>query len=779
MENLNIENDKRFQIIASYIPNAFAYQVLIEPDGKRTFFYVSPYVQEVAGVTPEEVMNNPDLLLDQILPEDMPILERAEESARKELSVFNVKLRVRRADGEIRWANLCSAPRVLEAGKILWDGIYLDVTDQITIQQEIEIRRRAEQALLDSENRFQAAMQYSPIGLAIVSPDGKFLEVNPSLCRMLHLSEGELLATNFQSITHPEDLAKDLTFLDQLIKGDRKSYQMEKRYRDKEGRYFWIQLDVSLVRDTDGRPKYFVSQIQDIQERKRTEQALLDREEHLSQITENVNAVFGMTDFENSKLYYISPAYERIWGRTVKSHYERPNSWLDNIHPEDRERVKNASNRGLRDGTYNETFRVIHPDGSEHWIHDRSFPVRSGDTRDNRVVGMAQDITKQKFLEQELFHAQRLESMGTLAGGIAHDFNNILAIIMSYASLLGEIGSDPEKTRELIDVIVSTSQRGAAIVKQLLTLSKKAELSLQSLSLEGLIQESLVMIRETFPKHIEVISHLETQEVIIRADHIQMHQIFLNLLLNAKDAMPEGGSLSIHTKKVSREEVLSKHPDATANEYARIEISDTGMGIDEETQRRIFDPFFTTKGVGKGTGLGLSLVHGIIQNHKGFLSFESELGEGTTFILFFPIDTDSAQEANTPERSPEKISHPSKKVILIVEDEKHLSEWTAHALSKAGFESILAEDGEVGVELFARNASAIGIVICDLGLPKLSGYHVLEQIRRIDKEVPMILVTGHLDPKLKDSLDKLNLKAILQKPYDWNSMLKILEELDV
>lgn len=283
--------------------------------------------------------------------------------------------------------------------------------------------------------------------------------------------------------------------------------------------------------------------------------------------------------------------------------------------------------------TFKRKKRYIHKDGHHLWVQIDVTLIRNKIGNPNYFAIQFQDITKHHELEKQLIHSQRMESIGSLAGGVAHDFNNILTVVLGYTTLLQKNAEHPEKILQYSEIIKKTAERGSSLIKQLLTLARKVESDLKPSIVNDLLSEAVHIAASTFPKSIRVISDLPQDPILVQADHNQIHQVFLNLFLNAKDAMPSGGLLSIRLRMEEGDFISPEQSQKTAV----IEILDSGTGIDRKTIRKIFDPFFTTKEPGKGTGLGLSIVYGILENHKGKIKVESELGSGTKFSVYLPV----------------------------------------------------------------------------------------------------------------------------------------------
>ncbi len=629
---------------------------------------------------------------------------------------------------------------------------------------------------ISREILFQTAVQHAPNGFAIVSPEGRWMNVNPSFSKITGYSETELLATDFQSITHPEDLEGGLKKIENLLGGTEDTFSMEKRYKHKNGNYIWVQSDISLVRKKDKTPNYFVTHVQEISDRKKAEKDLRDSEERFRQLAETIDEVFWIKDADFHNLLYVSPAYERIFGRPLAELFVNPESWLDSVHPDDFENVRDTIHKQREAGSYNAKFRILHPDGAERWIRIRSFPVLGSEGQIDKIVGVARDITKQHELEKQLAHSQRMESVGSLAGGVAHDFNNILTVIMGFASLLEQNPSNPQKVLQSVKVILKTAERGASLVKQLLTLARKAESVFQPLVINDLIQEALNIARSTFPKSILISSEIQPDPIRIHADYTQIHQIFVNLILNAKDAMPNGGNLSVKMREAEPNEIVTNERSEDFRKYVLLEIADTGTGMDPETKSKIFDPFFTTKGLGKGTGLGLALVYGIVESHRGFITVDTTLHEGTKFRVFLPIESKNDTNNSGVEKiESERIAE--QKNILLVEDEEMIREPLKNYLFDQGYNLLVAKDGVEALSVFSQNKEKIQAVICDFNLPKMNGLEVLQTIRSQKPEAILILASGYIDPQVRHEAEKIGLKSIIQKPYRFETILKMIQEI--
>ncbi|MBI4659411.1 MAG: response regulator [Verrucomicrobia bacterium] len=377
---------------------------------------------------------------------------------------------------------------------------------------------------------------------------------------------------------------------------------------------------------------------------------------------------------------------------------------------------------------------------------------------------LANDITQRLALEAQLRQSQKMESLGTLAGGIAHDFNNLLCIILGHASSVVESRLDEEASRRCLESIIRAAHRGASLVRQILTFARKTELSLEPVNINTLIEELTKMLVDTFPRTIRFSHRLSHSLPFVTGNSNQLHQALLNLCLNARDAMPQGGELTLRTEIINAAALHTRFPEMLPIDYLCISLSDTGVGMDEATLSRIFEPFFTTKGRDQGSGLGLAVAYGVVKSHNGFIEAESEVGRGTIFRIYLPVPICLSQ-GEAVELRPSDEPCRGTETILVVEDEESLQELMTALLTQNGYKVLTAGDGLEAVEIFRRHQDEIALVIADLGLPKLSGTEAVSRIKAIRPDAKSILASGYLDPDLANDLQKIGAKDFIQKPY--------------
>src|SRR5450432_464830 len=383
--------------------------------------------------------------------------------------------------------------------------------------------------------------------------------------------------------------------------------------------------------------------------------------------------------------------------------------------------------------------------------------------------------TKRKRLEQQLIQAKKMEGLGTLAGGIAHDFNNILAIILGNTMRLEDWKKHPEQMPEAIKVVRDAVARGASLVQQLLTSARQTEARFTSLDLNMLVHELEKMLAATFPKTINFVLQLEPNLPPAKADRSQIHQVLLNLCVNARDAIPRDGTITLVTGVTAGDELREYFSGVNADRYLFVRVMDTGTGISKRVKPHIFEPFYTTKERSKGTGLGLSVVYGVVNNHRGFVQVDSEPGHGTTFSVYLPLG--SATEPALGESGSVGQPDDSARTIMLVEDEEMLRELGVMMLEGEGYRVLAAKDGIEAVEMFEMHADEIGLVVCDLGLPRLGGRDVFLRMKEIKPSVRAIVASGYLEPNLRTEILRAGVLDTVQKPYDFREMIEKIRSI--
>ncbi|MDA8423239.1 MAG: ATP-binding protein [Nitrospiraceae bacterium] len=371
------------------------------------------------------------------------------------------------------------------------------------------------------------------------------------------------------------------------------------------------------------------------------------------------------------------------------------------------------------------------------------------------------DITEKKRLEERLVRSQKLEAIGTLAAGMAHDFNNLLTAILGYSGIMLKMTKEDDPFYKPVSVINDAAKRGAALGKKILTITRKEKMEAKPVNVNDLINQSIDLLRSSFPRNVDVVMHLDAS-LPTTADPSQLQQVIINLAVNARDAMPDGGTLTVETAVADPATGVSSLAPAHGPGFIKLSVSDTGMGIGPDAQSRIFDPFFTTKEVGKGTGLGLYIVHSIITNHGGYINVYSEPRKGTRFNIYLPISTDASIEARS-----EAMDISGNETVLIIDDEPHVRDLCKDMLVPLGYTVLIADSGSHGIKLYREHQAKISLVILDIIMPQMGGNEVFHALKTINKYVPILLYSGYSHNNFSGINDLLKSGAagFIQKPF--------------
>ncbi len=500
---------------------------------------------------------------------------------------------------------------------------------------------------------------------------------------------------------------------------------------------------------------------------------LIEKLERFKMIIENAHDAVVVTD-RNGNIEYVNRTFEKITGYTLKEVIgKNPRILKSGLH--DDMFYKKLWQTLLRGETWKGEFINKKKNGELYYTSANIFPLTLYGDNITHFVSIQRDITEEKKLYEHLLRAQKMEAIGTLASGIAHDFNNILTSVLGYAELLKDNLEEDSNLYRYADIIEKSAERGAQLARKILTITRKEHIEFRSINLNDVVHEVVELLKKSIPKEITIDVKLDPDIPFIKADPSQISQVILNLAINAKDAMPEGGRLLIATSKVGNENGAQGIP--LSKGFVRLTVEDTGKGIPKEYQTKIFDPFFTTKEPGKGTGLGLFIVHTIVMNHGGYINLYSEPHMGTRFNIYFPT-----AEKEGPEKKEVSISSPVKGgTVLVIDDEESICDLYEDVLKPHGISVIKATDPREGIRLFRSNPN-IDITVLDLIMPGMSGREVFQILKEIRPDAKIVLSSGY-SAELYEDVEKMlssGAKVFLQKPVSPKTILttiiKILNE---
>lgn len=652
--------------------------------------------------------------------------------------------------------------------------------------RDVTKRKRAEQAVQESEERYRAFIINSTEGIWRIELDqplplslpedeqvkhiyaySYIAESNDAMARMYGYSSAEEFVGARLTDLHDLSDPNNYEHLRNVIRAGYRLSDTLTHEVDKHGqtRYFLNNI-VGIVED--GFVVRFWGSQRDVTEQRRKDALLKESEEKYRQLFEDSKDVVFISTPEGNFLE-INQAGIELFGYASKEELMHVNIGRDlYVDPIDREKA----GQFLVQQGYLKDYEMLvkRKDGKRLIIKETSTPVRNQRGKIIAYRGIIRDVTEQKLLEEQLRRAQKMEGIGTLAGGIAHDFNNILTIILAYASNLDEQAISREKYIHNLSAIKKAVERGAGMVRQLLTFARKASGVFNPVNVNETVSELSKLLAETFPPKIEFKLQLAEYLPVINADVSQLQQAIMNLCVNARDAIEssaqpsQAGTLTMTTQVVSGEILRGRFHQARESEYVLISVADTGTGMDENTRTRIFEPFFTTKELGKGTGLGLAVVYGVVNSHHGFIDVETKQAGGTTMHLYFPVhQTGFITYESSQKQDSEKPDKGS--MVLLVEDEEMLLELLQTLLEENGYKVLVAKDGREAVEIYTRHKDEISVVLSDMGLPKLGGWEAFQKMKEINPRVKSILASGYLDPNLRADMIKAGAKDFVQKPY--------------
>jgi two-component system, cell cycle sensor histidine kinase and response regulator CckA len=671
----------------------------------------------------------------------------------------NFASQLRRKDGSSVWVLENVKPVLGQDGTpTMIEGTLVDISQQKSAETA---RSLAEQALIDSETRYRRLFETAKDGILILDfASGEIADVNPFLVEMLGYTHAEFVGRKLWEIGPFKDIpASRAAFSELQSKG-------VIRYDDlpletKDGRRINVEF-VSNVYPVDGT-QVVQCNIRDITVRAQAEEALKISETHHRSVFEGaVHGIYRGT--LDGRFLDVNPALVAMLGYSSAEEVLKLSVTQD-VFAEPEEGLRLLP-KWKQTGEIEEEVQWKRRD-------QRLITVRlSGrvlGTEHQRAAGIeviAEDVTERRVLEEQLRQAQKIEAMGQLAGGMAHEFNNYLGIVLGYSELLLEEAAATEGLRRNVAEIKAATQRAASLTRQLLALSRRQVLEPKVLDVNSVVWETHKLLRRLIPENIDLVPVMEPNLQPVKVDPAQIQQILINLVVNARDAMPQGGKIVIETANVELDEDYAGcHIDVQPGAYVMLSVSDNGSGIDEPTQARIFEPFFTTKQAGKGTGLGLSTVYGIVRQSGGHITVESASHQGTRFRIYLPptAATEIKPEDETPPIQAEVLT--GTETVLVVEDEAALRRLISVSLEKRGYAVLAAADGAEAIRIIENNAGNIDLVVSDIMMPKLNGLELMKRATALRPDVQFLLISGYMEDITRLPEHFVQDTGYLEKPF--------------
>ncbi len=668
----------------------------------------------------------------------------------------------RRADGTPIWIEGHYTPLFNSEGKFI---------GHFGVQRDITERKKIEDALRTSEERYYIAAKHTGqivYDLDIISGKISWIGAIEQVTGFSAKEFADLDLERWAECVHPDDRAEAIAKLNEAIHAA-KPYNAIYRFRRKDGSYIYIEDSGDCLADATGKAYRMIGTMKDITERKKTE-ALLQEQ---ALLIDSVHDAIIVRSLDDCALFWSKSA-ERIYGYSAHEVIGKPIAEL--IWEQNGASVRQLIQMVLKEGYWSGELHKRHKNGSKVIVEARWTLTYDEHGKPKVIVSVETDITEQRRLQLQFLQSQRLDSLGRLASGIAHDLNNILTPMSLSVELLSSKLTD-EKSQSWLKALQRNLDRGADLVRQILLFARGSEARMRPISLAEVLDDVKLFIQNTFPKNIVFETHVAPDLPRVMADATQIYQVLLNLAINARDAMPKGGTLSLRLERFFiRENDTLIHIDAKVGEYVLMTISDTGTGMSAEVLDKIFEPFFTTKEMGKGTGLGLSTVFSIVKNHRGFITVYSELGKGTVFKVYLPALAE--KEAKSPTTiAPIGQQSGQGKGVLIIDDEEAICESARMVLTAHGYTVLTTQTGQAGLELFKSHQDRVAVAIVDMTMPGIDGLTTVQALRALKPNLKIIAASGLIESERLTALKRENVEAFLYKPFEAAKLLQLLSEI--
>ncbi|WP_353932157.1 PAS domain S-box protein [Okeanomitos corallinicola TIOX110] len=726
--------------------------------------YVNPAYEKIWGRSCQSLVENPISWIEAIHPEDRDQTLATIEKYHQNDEGANLEYRIVHPHQSVKWLWVRCFPIKNEQGEILYFG---------GIAEDITERKLAEQSFRESESRLNIAIETAQIGIWEKKVNNPHKCIwSDSIGPLYGLLEGSLCPPHeeFFKLIYPEDhhiLRQAIS--NSIEKGE--EFTIEYRVVWPDDSIHWLSSTGKTLYNQEGEPLKIIGTSMDISDRKHKEQKLHEQAELLDIATD---AIF-VRDFQTEIVFWNKGA-EKIYGwskdEAIGSNLHDLLYGNEKISP--RQEVV-ALKDVVKLGTWHGELRKQTKCGQDIIVESRWSLMLDNDGQPKSILIVDTDITKKKELEEQFYRNQRVESIGTLAGGIAHDLNNILSPILISAQLLkGKFAQDTERHLQMLNIIENNARRGSYLVKQVLSFTRGLKGERTTVQVKHLITEILNFAKRTFPKSIEFTTQIPEHLGTVFGDSTQLHQVLMNLVVNARDAMAEGGILKIVAENMFIDEAYSRmHIEAKEGHYIVITVADTGVGIPAEILDRIFERFFTTKEVGHGTGFGLSTVQEIITNHNGFVTVSSQVGKGSTFKVFLP----SVESPELPTLEELDISPGQGELILIVDDEPQIIDLNKIILENNNYRVLTASNGFEAIDIYKEHKHDISLVLIDMMMPEMDGVTAIRTLQKINPDVKVIACSGSSSIDLLPKSAEIKVEAVLLKPYNANELLMNLNQV--